>query len=483
MRLLLVALSLALAAGHGSVNAGCSENTAVTDCTDLACVPVFPVPKKGDKLTCQKCHTLQKLPDGTEQGDCPNDSLRCNAQGYCNHKALMPVDNKDIVSFILVVFACILAASGGIGGGGLLVPLFILVSGFAANRASPMSSATITGGAIANYYSYCKRYHPEFDQGKRKPLIDYDTALLIMPALLLGTIFGTIFNKIFPEWLFLALMFALMIKYSVRTTKKGISKYKAETKQREAEESLLAGGGEPKGGGGSQFDGEPKPPLFPIRGLVITAVAWVLTFLISLFKGKKGTPSAIGVHCGTGGYWAVTIAGVLLLGGLTLYIRKGVLDEIKETGQQGDIKWTPKNTLQYPAICVICGIMAGLMGIGGGMVVGPLLIELGVVPQVVAATSAYTVLITASSATVQFCIGGTLQYDYAAVVASIGLVATFFGQWVVDGMIKKYNRASVIIFAIALIMIIATCLLGYTGITQVVNQAKAGSSFGFRPLC
>jgi hypothetical protein len=44
-----------------------------------------------------------------------------------------------------------LAASGGVGGGGLLVPMFILVGGFAANEASPLSSATITGGSIANF--------------------------------------------------------------------------------------------------------------------------------------------------------------------------------------------------------------------------------------------------------------------------------------------------------------------------------------------
>ena len=286
-----------------------------------------------------------------------------------------------------------------------------------------------------------------------------------------------------PGGVFCHLLTPHTSRYSVRTANKGRRLYAKETAERE--EALLGSNGSAESkDDGARFDSnEPKPSLFPKRSLLITAVAWVLTFLISLFKGKKGTPSAIGVHCGSGGYWAVTVGGVVLLGSLTLYIRKGVLDEIKTTGLQGDIKWTAKNTLQYPAICVICGIMAGLMGIGGGMVVGPLLIELGVMPQVVAATSAYTVLITATSATVQFMIGGTLQYDYAAVVASIGLVATFFGQWVVDGMIKKYNRASVIVFAIALIMIIATILLGYTGGQVVYNQAEAGSSFGFRPLC
>ena len=209
----------------------------------------------------------------------------------------------------------------------------------------------------------------------------------------------------------------------------------------------------------------------------------MLTFIISLFKGKKGTKSIVSISCGTGPYWAVIVVGSIALGLLSYYIRNGILKQVEEGTIIGDIKWDAKNTITYPAICVICGIMAGLMGIGGGMVVGPLLIELGVVPQVVAATSAYTGLITASSATVQFIIMKTLQIDYAICFAIIGLIATFAGQYVVDSCIKKYNRASVIIFAIATIMAIATVLLGYSGIDKIVVQAKNGASFGFRPLC
>ena len=43
---------------------------------------------------------------------------------------------------------------------------------------------------------------------------------------------------------------------------------------------------------------------------------------------------------------------------------------------------------RYPAACVVAGVAAGLLGIGGGMVLGPLLVALGCLPQPVAATSA-----------------------------------------------------------------------------------------------
>jgi hypothetical protein len=69
-------------------------------------------------------------------------------------------------------------------------------------------------------------------------------------------------------------------------------------------------------------------------------------------------------------------------------------------------------------------------GIGGGMVLGPLLVALGCLPQPVAATSAYVVLITATSGLVQVIIFGLLPYDYAGVFAVLGLLSTFVGQTV-----------------------------------------------------
>ena len=43
--------------------------------------------------------------------------------------------------------------------------------------------------------------------------------------------------------------------------------------------------------------------------------------------------------------------------------------------------------LKYPITASVAGILGGLLGIGGGMIVSPLLIALGVIPTVAAATS------------------------------------------------------------------------------------------------
>ena len=72
----------------------------------------------------------------------------------CVHKALFPLDGSDIAALFLVFVSTALAAGGGIGGGGLLVPIYILVNSFETSQATALSLATISGGSIANLWTY-----------------------------------------------------------------------------------------------------------------------------------------------------------------------------------------------------------------------------------------------------------------------------------------------------------------------------------------
>ena len=54
----------------------------------------------------------------------------------------------------------------------------------------------------------------------------------------------------------------------------------------------------------------------------------------------------------------------------------------------------------------VAGLIAGLIGIGGGMVLGPLMLQMGILPQVVTSTAATMVALTSSSAAVLFLTSG-----------------------------------------------------------------------------
>jgi len=216
------------------------------------------------------------------------------------------------------------------------------------------------------------------------------------------------------------------------------------------------------------FIEEEKRVFFP---LMIMLVIWIIVSLFSIFKSSLIFNIA---SCGAT-YWGLTF-GVFPI----LFLITGILafQEVRKFQQKrragwvpadGDIEWTAKRSVEYPLIAGLAGLLGGLLGIGGGMIVSPLLLELGVKPRVAAATSALTVLVTSSSATLQFCLLSMLSYDYMAFFMAVGVVGTFIGQTAINYTIKKYGRPSVIVFVVAAVIGIAVILMGVNGILNLVD--------------
>ena len=91
-----------------------------------------------------------------------------------------------------------------------------------------------------------------------------------------------------------------------------------------------------------------------------------------------------------------------------MFIGRKILIEYEYRKQIGykytkhDVKWSISILFTYPIYAFISGTLSGMLGIGGGLIVGPLLLDLGLHPVVSTATSNFLVLFTASSTSIQF---------------------------------------------------------------------------------
>ena len=87
----------------------------------------------------------------------------------------------SLCSLILVSlvrpFLLYIQAGGGIGGGGILVPIYCLVMGFSPKHAIPLSNITVFGGSVANTLLNARKRHPLAD----RPLVDWDLILVMEP--------------------------------------------------------------------------------------------------------------------------------------------------------------------------------------------------------------------------------------------------------------------------------------------------------------
>ena len=224
-------------------------------------------------------------------------------------------------------------------------------------------------------------------------------------------------------------------------------------------------------------------PMGNIKALFLTLA---VVIVINLLKGGGAYTSPLGIQCGTTSYWIANGSMILWILIVMIYARRYLekRHRMKERCGypyvEGDIKWDSRATIVYPIICSAAGFSAGMFGIGGGIVKGPLMLAMGVHPKVASAASACMILLTAFAATTSFMVFGLLDYEYAGVCIVLGFVATFVGQIGLSYLMQKYQRNSYIAFSIGGIVLLSAFLIT---IQSLLSLADSGGPRPPSGLC
>jgi len=329
-----------------------------------------------------------------------------------------------------------------------------------------------------------------------RPLINFDMALFLSPMEMAGAVLGVLIQKILPNWLYL-LLAALVLGM---TAKKTYAKYQSsaakETKAREAanaakektqEDAVLSESAVPLDRAdmvteetGSSRDSQHQGSLglrikyleedmvqFPRDKIIGLVVLWIGLFAITLMKGGKGVDSIVGITCEHTVYGLlIAIQFLWLLGFSVVFGYKAYKNQAKRVDVDypflpGDPVWDISSLKTYGAFTFFAGIVAGLIGIGGGMVLGPLMLIMGVDPRVSTATTATMIVLTSSSVAVMYVTSGLVPWSYAVFFFGICLLGAYVGKSKIDGYVKKTGKASLLILILAIIIAVATvgCLV------------------------
>jgi len=408
---------------------------------------------------------------------------------------LFPLSSSDINCAIAVFLATVLASAAGIGGGAVLVPLFTLLGEFTEHEAIPLSIATVFGAStFSTIGNFVWLKHPLVPH---RWLIAYDVVIALLPATLLGSTVGVFLNKLCPNWLIMFLLVSLCAYSGQRTVQQAF--------KRRAKEDNEARGGEYKSVATSeQHDSSAAVELqgmaaksaeleeeaylearFPWGSYTVLLRTWLVVMGLSLLKGGHGAPSLIGVKCGTPGYWAVVLLNIPVLGALSwLAGRSLIAQHRRKVGMgysyvEGDVQWDATKVRQYPSIVAVGAIAAGLLGVGGGMILGPIFNELEFLPQVSSATSTIMVFFMSSATVGQFVVFGMLDLNYAIFYGLTGVAGAIVGTKGAKVLIERTGRASFLIFFLAAVLLGSGVLMAATGLPQILSTGFTG----FRPLC
>eukprot|EP00611_Tribonema_gayanum_P011064 TRINITY_DN21199_c0_g1_i1.p1 TRINITY_DN21199_c0_g1~~TRINITY_DN21199_c0_g1_i1.p1 ORF type:complete len:524 (+),score=113.26 TRINITY_DN21199_c0_g1_i1:90-1661(+) len=457
--------------------------------------------------------------------------------GQSHHKKLLPLDAWDKAGIFAAIIGLMIAAGGGIGGGGILVPIFVLIMRFHPKYAIPLSNITIFGGAITNVALNLSKRHPLAD----RPLVDWDLILVMEPLTIGGALVGSFINKVLPEEILALSLVILLTLTAHRTLKKGASMYAKETramaqqakagkmselttlheaqaeelveeegvsllpKGRAAEDSTAAHlptgdyveGGYDDNEHASMAEEEARRThlqlqklleeerLTPRRKVAILSGVFVVVLAVNILKGGGAFPSPLGIRCGSFMFWGASVFILVWVTGTSLWVRDMLVAQWRLKTKcgyryvEGDVQWSPSATIKYPSLCFFAGFCAGLFGVGGGIVKGPLMLEMGVHPKVASATSACMILFTSFTATTSFMVFGLLRRDYAQLMFVVGLLATFVGQVGVNYLVQRYQRSSLIIVSIGAVVALSALLMGGQSLYFLAFPRQDDESGGF----
>jgi len=403
------------------------------------------------------------------------------------HKDLWPLDAMDFVTLFFSAVGLIIAAGGGIGGGGILVPLYMILLKFRPKHAIALSNFTIFGGSIANTVFNVQKTDP-----RGRPLIDWDIIVIMEPSTIAGAVLGSFASKYLPDFVLTVALVIVLGMLSYRTMDKGISMFNKENVEEEKQarktaETEMAQNPEET----ARLMPKPAAPAstdvqgVPWNKIILLTLCFVGCVVMTILKGS-GHGSIIGVVCGTPVFWVLsmaTIPWVLLFGaGFRSMLVSEHEAKLKANYQfrDGDIKWDANATIKYPLICSLAGVFAGLFGVGGGIVKGPLMLEMGVNPSVASATAAQMILFTTSAACVSFVIFGLLEPGYGIVFFLMGLACTAVGQAGMNQWMKAAKRQSPPVLSIGIVMTLSTLLVAIEAVSKYLADAEDTSKL-FKP--
>ncbi|CAL9137411.1 unnamed protein product [Musa acuminata var. zebrina] len=414
---------------------------------------------------------------------------------------------------------------GGVGGGGIFVPMLTLVVGFDAKSAAALSKCMIMGASASSVWYNLRVAHPS----KEVPIIDYNLALLFQPMLMLGITIGVELSVVFPFWLITILIIILFIGTSSRSMFKGVQMWKKETllkmemrKQEEAksnqevegidttsepllhrrEKSMLVSANSYALTSkinlplyyvvyhlillySDAVDGLKEALRFNIRwkGISVLMVVWFSFLLLQILKNNSETCSLF--------YWVVNILQFPVALSVFSWEATKLWRESRQRRMQGNWESVCEASIEWTGMqlvfCAFCGLLGGtvggLLGSGGGFILGPLLLEIGVIPQVASATATFVMMFSSSLSVVEFYFLKRFPIPYALYLISVSVMAGFWGQFFVRKLVKFLKRASIIVFILSSVIFASALTMGVVGTEKSITMIKNHEYMGFLSFC
>ena len=377
--------------------------------------------------------------------------------------------------------------ASGLGGGLLFIPVLLLIMNFYPHEAIPISKIVIFAGALTSFMQNTRVKRP----GRNTKALNYNLVIVNAPNLLIGTVLGVTLNKILPNAIILFLLCLLLFFYSYKTFKTFLKLYREESS---GELHSLSSQYNTISHNNNDINLQEERPIeselykdqFLLRWdkLKYILVPFLIMAGLSILRESEIVSKCSSV------YWVLMLAFLVIVLFYDYYIINHIETEysyrkiINFPYDERDIVWTKPTIIKLAFIGLLAGFIAGVIGIGGGVVLGPILLDLGIHPLVGSVTTNMLVLITSSSTTFQFILFKMLNLQYGIICIIFSALGSYCGTYLVNTYVKKTGKQSFIVLVLFCVVIVSAVVLPLSSLLNIIDDYKKGYNiFEFESLC
>eukprot|EP00929_Paragymnodinium_shiwhaense_P083686 TRINITY_DN44689_c0_g1_i1.p1 TRINITY_DN44689_c0_g1~~TRINITY_DN44689_c0_g1_i1.p1 ORF type:complete len:464 (-),score=78.88 TRINITY_DN44689_c0_g1_i1:87-1478(-) len=402
-------------------------------------------------------HTTQLL-GAAAAADSSHGFLEFNWEECKTHQAM--------VCASMLYFAGVFCSAAGIGGGGIYVVLLMVVGQLTPYNAVPLSKAIVFPGAVATLWVNIRRANAP-DAESSRSVINYTACKFVVPAALAGTFVGVLINAMVPGTVILVILALSLLAMTASTTRIAWTQWVEQTEDTTSEPTTT------EGAGSNVEDGHGElRPLVPKRGSQQGSDCSTV-----LDESVLGT-----LNLGDAALMGSLLLIVILSGVVHFYVYACTKDPSASDGWQAQCRqtlidkvvyperqspkvaasielisialplvvcmsaagywyvsrpkspagsWSMQVVLIYQSVSFVTGVLAGLVGVGGGLFFSPFFLIMGMDPAVAVGTSSTCVLFTSSSTATQYILTNRVDLALAVFYGAVTCFASWTGTTVV----------------------------------------------------
>lgn len=389
-----------------------------------------------------------------------NDQLKCVKNDF-----LLNGDNLILV--FVIFFTNIFCSLVGVGGGGILLPVYMILANFTISYAIPHTVLNIMFSSLIRFLILFNKKH---NLSHKRYLIDFSIIFLLVPFDGNLSYIGYILNYISPNSVILIIIILLLSFINFKLLKKyinecnlekeniikyninGISKSIEKEIKIEIDENTIEN---IKRWFSNNKIGENKN--YRYLYLLIVFLFSVLFFVLSFFRSKLKKCSSSFIIFNVLSILFTTVLS--LLSAFFVFKQYKYRKENKFNFIKGDIDWSINKIVKFSLFGTFTGIISTFLGIGGGILVSPFLLFNNVLQEVIVSTNSISTFFSSSISTSQYLFTGQILPYYGIITSIVSMIGSFIGINLNYLFNKKYKRKSLLTLVLFVITFISEILL------------------------